>query len=217
MDPVPLVIAFGPLALYLLLVGVMNLGRKPHLTTGTRDTIALVLAASGLFVVGPINLFLPQGAVMRFGPLVWPLILVFCALCVVLYLLMARPRLVVYNVTLEQLRPVVEQTARRLDADARLAGDAVQLPQLTVQFHLDAATAMRNVSLVATGDQQSHSGWKRLEHELAAALANVEVAPNPRGFTFLAIGLVMMGWPLIQLVQMPHNLVAQRLMEILRM
>ena len=176
-----------------------------------------MLAVSGLVVVGPINLFLPQGAVMRFGPLVWPLIGLFCALCVVLFLLVARPRLVIYNMTLEQLRPVVEQTVRQLDADARFAGDALQLPQLSVQFHLDAASALRNVSLIATGEHQSHSGWKRLEHALTAALDKIEVAPNPRGFTFLAIGLVMIGWPAIQLLQMPHNLVAQRLMEILRM
>ena len=217
MDPVPLAIAFGPLALYLMLLGAVNLGRRPHLTTGTRDAVTLALAVSGLIVVGPINLFLPQGAVMRFGPLVWPLILVFCGLCVVLYLLVARPRLVAYNVTLEQLRPALDQAVRRLDSEARIAGDAVHLPQLTVQFHLDAAPTMRNVSLVATGDHQSHSGWKKLERELAAALANIEVAPNPRGFTFLAFGLVMIGWPVIQLVQMPHNVVAQRLMEILRM
>jgi hypothetical protein len=143
--------------------------------------------------------------------------LVFCALCVVLYLLVARPRLVVYNVSLEQLRPVLDQAMRRLDSEVRAAGDAMQLPQLAVQFHLDAAPAMRNVSLISTGDHQSHSGWKRLEQELTDALKTVEVTPNPRGFTFLALGLVMIGWPVIQLVQMPHNLVAQRLMEILRM
>ncbi len=170
MDAVPLAIAFGPLALYLLLIGIINLSRRPHLTTGTRDTIALALAISGLVVIGPVNLFLPQGAVMRFGPLVWPLILVFSGLCVVLYLLVARPRLVVYNITLEQLRPLLEQAVERLDKDARIAGDAVLLPQLAVQFHLDSAPAMRNVSLLATGDQQSHTGWKRLERELHSAL-----------------------------------------------
>jgi hypothetical protein len=185
--------------------------------TGPGDIAWLAWALSGLVIVGPMNLFLPAAAAVRFGPLAWFLLLGFYSLCVLLYLLVARPRLVIFNITLEQLRPLLEQTARRLDSDARLAGDALQLPQLAVQFHLDAVPAMRNVSLVATGDRQSYSGWKRLREELTAALRAVEVPRNPRGFTFLTCGLVLVGWPLVELLQTPAQAVAQQLRDILRM
>src|SRR5262249_10575536 len=107
--------------------------------------------------------------------------------------------------------------ARRLDSDAQVAGDAVQLPQLSVQFHLETALAMRNVSLVATGDRQSYSGWKRLERELKAVLAGLEVKPNPPGFTFLTFGLIRLGWPLKMFPQTPAQVAPQQLRDLLRM
>jgi hypothetical protein len=205
------------LAVYLLWLGTVNLRRRPLVVTGTIDVAGLAAAVSGLVVVGPMNLFLPEAAGRRFGPLAWPLLLAFYGLCIVLYVLVARPRLVIFNVPPEQLRQMLEGLARRLDSDARLAGDAVQLPQLGVQLHLEAAMAMRNVSLVAMGDRQSHSGWKRLERELRVSLATVEVTPNPRGFTLLAVGLLLAGWPLVELVQTPSHAVAQQLRDMLRM
>ena len=216
MDPVPLAVACVPLALYLVSLGAINLRRRPFVATGALDVAALAAGLCGLVIVGPMNLFLPEAAAMRFGPLAWLLLLGFYGLCVLLYVLLARPRLVVFNVAAEQLRPVLEVVTRKLDHDTRLAGDAVQMPQLTVQLHLDASPTMRNVSLVATGDSQSHSGWQRLQLELNAALHDVEVPRNPRGFTFLTLGLALIGWPLVQLVQMPSQLVAQQLRDMLR-
>lgn len=217
MDPVPLAIACGPLALYLLWLGTINLRQHPRVMTGAWDLAILAAAVSGLMFVGPMNLFLPEAAGRRFGPFAWPLLLAFYALCVLLIVLLARPRLLVFNLPIEQFRPLLEQITSRLDSEARLAGDAVQLPQLTVQFHLDSAPGMRNLSLIATGDRQSHSGWKRLERELKTSLRSVEVPRNPRGFTFLTVGLLLAGWPLVQLLQTPSHLVAQQLRDMLRM
>src|SRR5262245_65771439 len=136
MEPVPLTIACGPLAIYLVWLGAVNLRRRPLVMTAALDVATLAAAVSGLVVVGPMNLLLPEAAGRRFGPLAWPLLLGFYALCVVLYVLVARPRLVIFNLSIEQLRPGLEQLARRLDSDARFAGDAVQLPQVGIQFHL---------------------------------------------------------------------------------
>ncbi len=217
MDPVPLAIAFAPLALYLLAVGVLNLRRRPTVFSGAADVAALILGLSGLVAVGPMHLFMPEAAAALFGWKIWVLLLAFYFLCGLLYILLARPRLVVLNITAEQLRPVLELAAVRLDAAAKFAGEAVELPTLNVQFHLDHSPNMRSLSLVATGDKQSHSGWRKLEAELATALRAVETSPNPRGFSFVAFALAMLGWPLVQLVQLPPNVAMQRLLEILRM
>ena len=86
-----------------------------------------------------------------------------------------------------------------------------------MQFHLEVSGPTRNVSLVSIGDHQSYSGWVRLRKELTNTLAATEVPPNPRGFTFLAIAAFLLGWPLIQLLQLPHAQIAQRFLEMLRL
>jgi hypothetical protein len=217
MPSIPLAIACVPLALYLIRLGTLNLRRRPVVVSGALDAAALAFGITGLVVVGPLNLFLPDAATQRFGPFVWLLVLGFYTLSVTLYLLVARPRLVVFNVQPDKLRLILDEIVHRLDSQAQVAGDAIHAPQLAVQLHLDLTPNMRNVTLVATGDQQSQSGWNRLRRELASALREVEMLPNPRGFTFLTIGILLAGWPIVQLLQTPSHLVAQQLRDILRM
>ncbi len=162
MSTVPLAIACVPLALYLVRLGMLNLRRRPAVVSGALDAAWLAFGITGLVIIGPLNLFLPDAATQRFGPYVWLLVLGFYSLSVMLYLLVARPRLVVFNIQPEKLRGVLDEVIHRLDSQAQVAGDAIHAPQLAVQLHLDVAPTMRNISLVATGDQQSQSGWTRL-------------------------------------------------------
>lgn len=199
MDPFRFTVAVGPLALYLLVLGVMHLRRRPLLVSGSRDTAALGLAAAGLFVVGPLELFIPQAAADRFGPHVWSLLLMLYTLCVTLLVLVERPRLVVYNLTLAQLRPVLASLVTQLDPDARWAGNSLLLPTLGIDLHLDASRACGTVSLVAIDSTQSYRGWLRFEAALATALDEVEVRRSPLGPLLIATAgalLVSIVWQL---------------------
>lgn len=217
MESVPLTIAVAPLAVYLLALAAMNLGRRPRVLSGSEDAALLSAALLGLVIVGPMNLFLPEAAAARFGPFVWWMMIAFYGLCVLLYLLVARPRLVVFNAPLEPVRSTLVAIATKLDSSATLTGDVLSLPGLGIQLHVDSTTPMRTMTLAAIGDRQSHAGWARLKRELQRSLKSVEVSPNPRGFSLLAAGLVMLVWPIFQLVQMPRNLIAQQLVDMLRM
>jgi len=191
MDPFHLCVALGPVAVYLLLIGAVNLLRRPFVVSGTRDAAAMGLAVSGLVIVGPVELFFPIEAAIRFGSLVWLLLVALYGLTLVLVLLTLRPRLVIYNISLHELRPILAELVAGLDADARWAGDGLILPNLGVQLHLESLPALRNVSLVSTGRNQSYQGWWRLEAALRAALGQVEVPRNPRGYTILSAGLFL--------------------------
>ena len=70
------------MAIYLLLLGMINLSRRPLLVSGGRDAAALALAITGMVIVGPFELFLPQASVVRYGPYVWVMVLTFYGLCV---------------------------------------------------------------------------------------------------------------------------------------
>ena len=68
LDLFRLCVALGPVAIYLVMLGALNLSRRSLLVTGTRDAAALGLAVSGLIIVGPLELFFPDVAVSRLGP-----------------------------------------------------------------------------------------------------------------------------------------------------
>ena len=154
MDPLNLCIALGPVAIYLILIGSLNLGRRPFVTTGTRDLMALAIAISGFILIGPIQLFLPQAAADYFGGWIWiPLILLYL-FCAVLVSMLARPRLVVYNITPEHLRPLLENVVSGLDPHRRWAGSTLASPGLGLQLNIECLPRMRNVQLVAVGSEQ---------------------------------------------------------------
>jgi len=185
MDPLHFCIAVGPLAVYLLLLGVMNLRGRPLVTTGARDAAALGIGLGGFVIAGPMELFFPEGAASRFGGWVWVMLIVFYGLCVSLAVLLMRSRIVVYNISLEQLRPILTSVAMKLDKRSRWNGDSLIMPERRVHLHVETVEALRNIQLTAGGNQQSFEGWQALEKELAVALKQISVGPNLIGIPFL--------------------------------
>ena len=204
MDPFRLYLAFGPVAIYLLLLGVVNLGRRPLLVSGGRDAAALALAVSGLVIVGPIELFFPFDAAIKLGTVVWVLLLGLYFLCVLLWLLSLRPRLIVYNISIDKLRPVLADVVQQLDADAHWAGDGLVLHGLNVQLYIDDFAPLRAVSLISAGGRQSRAGWRRLEASLDAALASETNTRNPRGVTLISAGLLGLSCIVLAIAQNPE-------------
>ena len=68
MNVLYLCLALGPPAIYLFLLGLINLTWRPLLVSGARDTALLGLAVSGLVIVGPMRLFFPEEAAMQGAP-----------------------------------------------------------------------------------------------------------------------------------------------------
>ena len=108
------------------------------------------------------ELFVPDSAALRFGPFVWVLMFGLYWLGVTFFVLVMRPRLVVYNLSPDAVRAVLKQLAPRLDGHARVAGDSFFLPQLGVQLHVESFSPMKSTTLVASGPRQNYAGWKPL-------------------------------------------------------
>ena len=215
MDALHLSIALGPLSVYLMLLGAINLSKRPFMTTGARDAAALGVAIAGFVAAGPMELFLPQRADLRFGSMVWLLLLAFYVLSLLLTVLLMRPRLVIYNITTEQLRPLLAEVVQQLDTQSRWAGESLVLPQLGVQLHLESFGPLRSAQLVSTGPQQSHNGWRALEIALSEKLQSVNGSPNPYGFSLLGFGILIICLVTYWTVSDPQN-VNQALNEMLR-
>jgi hypothetical protein len=216
MDPLHVAIALVPLATYLLVLGAINLSSRPLLTTGGRDAAALAIALSGLVVAGPLELFLAEEAAVLYGGWVWAIMVAAYILIVVLAVLLMRPRLVIYNITLDQLRPLVADAVARLDPEARWAGESLVMPQLGIQMHVEAAPLAKNVQLVSSGPDQNIFGWRQLEMELSTALRRTRTSPNPHGVSLLCFGMLLAAAATYILARDPGS-VMQALNEMLRL
>jgi hypothetical protein len=205
-DPFRLTIALVPVAAYVLLLGLVNLRRRPFLTSGGSDLAALGLAISGLVFVGPVELFRPDAATAELGNYIWLFLLLFYWLCLLLVVLLSRPRLVIYNIGSDEIHSVLAETAARLDPDARWAGNNLTLPHLGVQLHLDSFELMRNVTLASSGSRQSLEGWRRLARELASALKTTRVKANPRAVGLLLAALVLLTVSVAHMLSHPVEL-----------
>lgn len=213
-DPFRLTLALVPLAAYCILLGLVNARRRPFITTGGCDLAALGAAMSGLVLVGPIELFRPETASGVYGGFVWLFLLVLYWLCVWLAVLIARPRLVVYNVRGEELRPALAEAARRLDPHARWAGDSLSLPNLGVSLHMECFGVMRHCSLISSGGKQNMAGWDRLSAELRTQVASLRVAPNPRALGLMLAAVLLLTVSISGMLMAPQQ-VAQAMGEML--
>ena len=215
MDPLRLSIALGPIAVYALVLGMINIWSRPFLTTGARDTTALGLAVCGFAIAGPMELFLPENAVDRFGSYAWLLLLAFYGLFLTLIVLLMRPRIVIYNTSVEQIRPILSSVVAELDSEARWAGECLVLPRLGVQLNIESAGALRNIQLVSAGPVQNYSGWRHLEIALWKALQEARGTSNRLGYVMLFLGAVTLGLVTAYLFSDPQT-VAQSLKQMLR-
>ncbi len=187
MDPLHFCIAVVPLAVYLLLLGILNLRGRAFVTTGARDSAALAIGIVGFILIGPMKLFFPEGAASRFGILVWFMLIAFYGLCVSLSVLLMRSRIVIYNISIEHLRPILTGVAMRLDKKSRWTGDSLWLPEQKVHLHVESVEWLRNIQLTAGGNQQSYEAWQALEKDLNAALKRIPVEPNMIGIPMLIL------------------------------
>jgi len=216
MDAVQLLVAFAPLGLYLIGLGMVHCRRRPVVLTGSADVSLLAAAVGGLVIVGPMEFLFP--AALPFpGQFVWLLLLLTYSMLVTLWNLLARPRLIVLNMSTDQLRPILAEVAPRLDPRAQWAGDGLALETLGVQLHLEDYPPMRTVSLVATGSRQNETGWVPLRTELKVALRGIQVDDHRRGYALIVVGLVMLIVPLAEAASLGGPMVAQKLRDLLRL
>lgn len=176
--------ALVPLAAYLLGLAWAHLRRRPLAVSGVFDVTVLAAAISGLVLAGPLALLLPVAGGAPWG---WPVLAFLFALCVAVCLLVSRPRLVVYNITVDQVRPLVAEIVSSLDPQVRWAGESAALPERGFQLHIEGSGPLRTVSVVNVGERSSPEGWGEFARRLRRAVRGLPVRPSPWGLVFAAL------------------------------
>ncbi len=181
----PLWVAVVPLGLYLAVLGWLHLRRRPTVFGGGLDLILLAMAVSGLVLAGPLALLQPA-----FGTAPWAMgmLLALFVLIVASGILVTRPRLVIYNITLDQLRPILAELTTALDPSARWAGESVALPARGLQVLVDGHGLARSVSVIAVGQRTSAETWAEFGRRLRQAVGALRVRRNLWGAALASMG-----------------------------
>lgn len=216
MDPLRFCLAFVPLAAYFVALAAVHLSKRPRLVTGFRDSAALALGLSGLAIIGPIELFFPREAGVVFAQYVWLLLGALYGLAVLLLLLSERPRLVIYDLTLDELRPLLARTCERIDPTTRWAGQSLALPGVGMELRADASW-LRTISIRSLGAPPPPEPWRRLHAGLAQELRDVRGRRNfPAALVFGSLGALIAAATLTLAARNPRE-IAQAMVELLRL
>jgi hypothetical protein len=214
--PFAFVVALGPVAIYLLLLGVINLSRRPHVLTGGREIASLALALVGFAIVGPMQLFFPFSASSTFGSLTWALLLTLYSLFTTLWVLLARPRLVIYNLSADQLRAVLAKIAERRQTEAHWAGDCLSLEKPELALRIEEFRPLRNISLLAIGPRPAEDAWETFTAELRESLAGLTSARNAPGLIMVVPAAAILV-AVVQLTIVHPQAIAQGFLDLLRL
>ncbi|QDV81792.1 hypothetical protein [Stieleria sp.] len=192
-EPIYLLIALLPLVAYLLLLGMIRLSGRVLITTGGRDIAALGFSVVGLVAIGPGELFFPKAAAGVFGGWVWLALATFYGLIISLFALTARPRLVVYGRTPEQMLSPLLEAALELDSEATCDRETLQvfLPQLRVHLRAAGHQAIDSTSIESFEPIATSVFWEKLLGHLRDK-AEVTSPPAPRrGGTMIVVALTL--------------------------
>ena len=189
LDSLPFWIALVPLCIYCCIMGGLQLRHRPLIVSAAWDSALLGIALSGLVAIGPLAAIQPLLGGSPGGEVI--LLLVY-ALVVAVCILFARPRLLIYNATIEQVRPLVAQNAAAVDPAVRWAGESVALPTLGLQAHVEGNGPLRTVSVVVLQSGEAGEAWADLSRRLRRVSRRLRVQPSPVGMVMLEVGCLIL-------------------------
>lgn len=188
-----------PVAIYFLVLGLLNSRRHPQLLTGREDFALLIIALSPIFalpIVGLVGLSLGSVAAT-----------IAVIVGAVLFLAPRGRRWVVYNLPPAEARQAVSKALGVLDVDFASEGDAFEVCDTGATVRLSYFPLFRNVCLrVDGGDEKFASGFARA---LSDVLSAVGTETSPGALALLLTATAMLVAPLA--------LMAHRVPELVRL
>lgn len=186
-----------PVAVYFLILGLLNSRKTPQLLSGRRDFVLMIAALSPLFLLPLMEALRPWPAAMAAA---------LAAAIAAVALLAPRGRnWVIYNIPADQARSVIARALAALGLDVQPRG-AYFLLDSSTRLRLSSFSLLRNVSLCLEGGSDDLA--RRLETQLARELALQQAETTPMGISLLLVATAMLVAPLA--------LIAHRVPEIVR-
>ncbi|QDV69847.1 hypothetical protein Poly24_35650 [Rosistilla carotiformis] len=207
-DSFSIALALGPLAIYLLVIGYLQSARRPTVTTGAQDTVALAIGASGFVLAGPLVLFFPTMAYGMLGWIVWLMLAAFFLLTLLLIILTMRPRMVIYGTTASDVREPLLRAARSIDPGARLEGEQIWFPGVAASVRLEVFSPHDTPQVVPQMQTISPVFWRRFVQASRHEIGQVENPARSKGAGMLLVALVILGFVATQIAMQPQEIVS---------
>ena len=185
---VSLRIAMGvaPVALYFLILGLLNSRRHPQLLTGRRDAALLVAVLGPLFVLPVVSWA---------GASWWTLASVAAVLGAGAFLLGGRrASWVIYNLTVDQACGAVGQALEAMGMEFRREAGTFHLAGGDAAVRIDSFPLLRNVSVHVRGCDDRFA--RRFERALLGRLTAIRAETTPMALALLLVATAMLVVPL---------------------
>jgi len=187
-----------PVAVYFLILGLLNSRRHPQMLTGRLDFVLMFAALGPVFI-------LPTVEYMSLSPLgTVALVLVVAAGIALL-----APRggtWVVYNLQSSEARSAVVRALGALGVDFEATRLGLRLGEPGATVSIRSFSLLRNVSIGLRGGDKDLS--RRFQAELSRTLGVMDAETSPAAMSFLLVATALLVAPL--------SLVAHRVPEIVR-
>jgi hypothetical protein len=186
-----------PVALYFLVLGLLNSRRRPQLLTARQDFILLIVALCPLVLL-PLLGWLDMswaGALAATAALAGGVAL-------------AAPRghaWVIYNIPSHQAQEVVERALRSLHADFAPAPGGFRVADGNTAVKITAFAPLHNVSIRLADSDAAFA--RRFEQAVGQTLAACEAPVSPMAVTLLLVATTMLMAPLAMMAQRVPELV----------
>lgn len=202
-------IAFIPVAVYFILIGGLRLRTRPLVTTGWRDTLTLGIAAIGLVMIGPMQLFFPDRAADQLQGWVWFALLALYLLGLFLVLLSSKPRLIAYGLDETQFRDALLSAAQSVDEAAQWSGDVLSLPASGIQLAYEPSGTTKVQQVSHVGLLHDLQEWLKLEQAFVRSGGSIPCKQSIAGWPFVMIGLALLAFAIYPMVSDPQDTLAQ--------
>lgn len=188
-----------PVAVYFLLLGLLNSRSRPQLLSGRQDFAILIVALSPLFVLpvlrcwglSPVTVLAAVAAVAAAAGLLGP----------------RGNTWVIYNLPARQARQTLARTLESLGLGFHDCPDGFALDDGRGQVRLGSFPLLRNTSIRLADDDPDLA--RRLESALSQTLADCRVETSPMAMALLLVATAMLVAPLALMAQQVPELVRQ--------
>jgi len=187
-----------PVAVYFLILGLLNSRSRPQLLSGRLDFALLIVALGPLFVL----------PVLRCWGLSAPVVLSAVGAVAAVAMLVPRPNTwVIYNLRATDARDAVERALRSIAVDFRANATGFAFSNRDGRLRIGEFPLLRNVTVRLDTDDDRLGA--KFESALGLALADYRTEASPMAVSLLLVATAMLVAPLA--------MVAHRLPEIVRL